>query len=121
MTPERLKKSLETMRISVGRLVDLMESVLSAARLESGQIEMNPERVSIVDLVQEVSSSYAELHRDRQISLDLDGLPDQIAADEKLMRQVISNIVSNAIKYSPGEGTSRSVVSSMNWSALSYP
>ncbi|NJO39034.1 MAG: ATP-binding protein [Rhizobiales bacterium] len=37
--------------------------------------------------------------------LDIDALPDQIVADEKLVRQVISNIISNAIKYSPGKGT----------------
>jgi len=104
VTPERLKKPLSTMRISVRRLVELMESVLSAARLENGQIEIEPDVLSLRDMAQEVSGSYAELHEDRRITLDLDDLPEQIIADGKLIRQVISNIVSNAIKYSPGEG-----------------
>lgn len=104
VTPERLKKSLEPVRVSVSRLIDLMESVLSVARLESGQIEISLERLSIVDLVQEVSGSYAELHKDSRIMLDLTELPKQIIADEKLTRQVISNIISNAVKYSLGEG-----------------
>jgi len=103
-TPERLQKTLTTIRISVSRLVELMESVLSAARLESGQIEMAPSAMAPACLIQDVSGSYAELHQDRRIMLDLDGIPDQIIADEKLVRQIISNIVSNAIKYSPGEG-----------------
>ncbi len=104
ITPEQLKKTLGKVRNSVIRLVGLMESVLGAARLESGQIEIELGRLSLAHLVQEVSGNYAELHTDRRISLDLESLPDQINADEKLVRQVISNIVSNAIKYSPDEG-----------------
>lgn len=104
VTPERLKKSLEPVRVSVSRLIGLMESVLSVARLENGQIEMSVGHLSLIDLVQEVSGSYAELHKDSRIMLDLTELPTQIIADEKLTRQVISNIISNAIKYSLGEG-----------------
>jgi signal transduction histidine kinase len=102
--PERLRTILGTVRRSVGHLVELMESVLAAARLESGQIEMQPSHFSLSDLVREVSGSYAELHRDRRIVLDIEALPDQLFADAKLIRQVVSNIISNAIKYSPDEG-----------------
>jgi signal transduction histidine kinase len=103
-TPDRLQRALGTIRISINRLIGLMESVLSAARLESGQIEICPASMSLPDLLREVGGSYAELHHDRRIILDIDALPDQIVADEKLIRQVISNIISNAIKYSPGQG-----------------
>jgi signal transduction histidine kinase len=101
MPKDRLEKALKTVRLSVHRLVDLMESVLSAARLENGQIQINPKPCSLTDLIQEVSHSYLDLHPDRRINLDLGGLPEEILADDKLVRQVISNIISNAIKYSP--------------------
>lgn len=98
---DRLQKIVKTVRLSVQRLVDLMESVLAAARLENGQIQIEPKPCSLADLVQEVSRNYIDLHPDRQIHLDLDKFPKEIQADEKLIRQVISNIISNAIKYSP--------------------
>ncbi|MEZ5934578.1 MAG: ATP-binding protein [Alphaproteobacteria bacterium] len=103
VTPERLQKALGSIRLSINRLVDLMESVLSAAHLESGQIDITLSPMSLADLVREVSGSYADLHPDRRIVLDVDALPDQVVADEKLIRQVISNLISNALKYSPGE------------------
>ncbi|NJO39033.1 MAG: HAMP domain-containing protein [Rhizobiales bacterium] len=62
VTPERLQRALGTIRISINRLIGLMESVLSVARLESGQIGMTPSIVSLQDLLREVSGSYADLH-----------------------------------------------------------
>ena len=99
--PAGIRKSLGTMRVSVKRLVELMESVLAAARLEDGRIKLEPNSCALIELVTEVSSSYRDLYPDRQINLDLDELPAEIIADGKLLRQVISNLLSNAIKYSP--------------------
>ena len=101
--PDRMRKSLSTMRVSVKRLVELMESVLAAARLEDGRIKLELSRCALVDLVTEVSSSYRDLYPDREINLDLNELPSEIIADSKLLRQVISNLLSNAIKYSPDQ------------------
>ncbi|MGH1482401.1 MAG: ATP-binding protein [Geminicoccales bacterium] len=101
MTPDRLQKSLGTIRVSVGRLIELMESVLSAARLEDGQIKLETGPCALVDLINEVGGGYSELHTDRQVSMELAELPEQIIADRKLIRQVVSNLISNAVKYSP--------------------
>ena len=101
--PDRMRKSLNTMRVSVKRLVELMESVLAAARLEDGRIKLEPTSCALMELVTEVSSSYRDLYPDRTINLDLSELPSEIIADGKLLRQVISNLLSNAIKYSPDQ------------------
>lgn len=103
LEPERVRKSLATVRVSVKRLVELMESVLAAARLEDGQIKLEANRCSLVDLITEVSSSYRDLYPHREINLDLKDMPNEIIADGKLLRQVISNLLSNAIKYSPDQ------------------
>lgn len=102
MKPERLEKSLGTIRVSVSRLLELMESVLAAARLEDGRIELTLGACSLADLVNDISTGYSELYPDRQILVEIDELPEQITADAKLIRQVVSNLISNAIKYSPG-------------------
>jgi len=102
LKPERLEKALGTIRISVTRLLELMESVLAAARLEDGQIKLDLGACSLAGMINEICTGYGEVHPDRQIFVEVDELPEQITADSKLIRQVVSNLISNAIKYSPG-------------------
>ena len=99
---ERESKALSKIRNAVVRLTDLMDSVLSAARLEDGRIKYEPKPCSIVSIIQDVGMSYAEIHEERCIHLEIDDLPETMVADGKLLRQVFSNFLSNAIKYSPG-------------------
>ena len=98
-------KVVTTIRRSVARLVDLMESVLCASRLEAGAVKFAPEACNPAQVIIDVVDSYIELHSDRKITVDVEHLPDDIAMDVKLMRQVFSNLLSNAIKYSPEGGT----------------
>jgi signal transduction histidine kinase len=100
---ESAQKALATVRKSVIRLTGLMESVLAAARLEDGRIEFRPSACSLAELISETALNYGELYPDHKIVLALDQLPDQIQADGKLLRQVFSNLISNALKYSPGK------------------
>lgn len=100
-TPERLKETLGRIRKSVSLLVELMDSVLSTARLEEGRIEFLPGDCALRELVEEVCANNREANRDRPIIVDLNNLPACIQADSRLLRQVISNLVSNAVKYSP--------------------
>lgn len=94
--------ALQKIRNAVRRLTELMESVLSVARLEDGRIDLDPQSCSLRDIIQDITGSYGEIYADRKFNLDLDGLPDQIIADHSLLRQVFSNLLSNAVKYSPG-------------------
>lgn len=104
LKPDDIKGTQQKVRIAVTRLTELMESVLSAARLEEGRIAFEPAACFLADLVTEIHGSYSDLNADRHIMLDVDRLPNHITADSKLLRQVISNLLSNAIKYSP-DGT----------------
>ncbi len=100
MKPEALEKTIDTIRLSIRRLVDLIESVLSAAHLEEGKIKFDPARCDLAALVTEVCDNYAEINADHRLIVDIDkGLPP-ITADAKLLRQVLSNLISNAVKYS---------------------
>lgn len=101
IAPDRLRETLGKIRISVGRLTDLMESVLSAARLESGTINIEPHPCAPKDMILEIAANYRELNPYHEIVANLDDLPDMFVMDGKLLRQAISNLLSNAIKYSP--------------------
>lgn len=98
---ERMVDALQKVRRSVARLTELMESVLNAARLEEGRIAYEPSPCDLAAIIREIGDSYAEVYAEHSIELDIDALTDPITADSKLIRQVISNLTSNAVKYSP--------------------
>lgn len=102
--PERLTDALKKVRTSVGRLTGLIETVLDAARLEEGRIKFEPEALAIRDVLEGLQRAYLETSPNHRIEANLNGLPDQIEADERLIRQIFSNLISNAVKYSP-DGT----------------
>lgn len=99
-TTEQLLGSLGKIRGGVTRLTNLVEGVLSAARLESGKINYDPQPSDLISLISDTCSKYQQVYSDRQIHIDLKRLPPEHCVDVDLMRQVISNLVTNAIKYS---------------------
>ena len=104
INPEQLLGSIGKIRTAVVRLTDLIESVLDAARLEAGSLKYEPETCRFDVMIEEVCSNYRELNPRYSIMAEVDELQHNVFADIKLMRQVVSNLVGNAVKYSP-EGT----------------
>ena len=103
MPPERIEQALTKVRLSVVRLTELMESVLSAARLESGTIKFEPTPTDPIELIEEILANHREVSPDYRLNVNLERLPTSFMMDGKLIRQVVSNLLSNAIKYSePG-------------------
>ncbi len=84
--------------------MSLIETVLDAAHLEEGRIKFEPGDCAICDLLEDLQKAYLETYPKHRIEVDLEELPSSITADERLIRQVFSNLLSNALKYSP-EGT----------------
>ncbi|MGH1477754.1 MAG: ATP-binding protein [Geminicoccales bacterium] len=105
MDPERLQKGMHNVRRSVARLTELMDSVLNAAHLEEGRIAFQPERCRLIELINELCASYRDFNPDRTINVHIDALPEEVIVDPSLLRQIISNLLSNANKYSE-QGTS---------------
>ncbi len=101
IAPDKLKAGMDKIRTSVRRLTELMESVLSAARLEAGMMKFEPESCSPTEMISDVCLNYGEINPTYRIDLDIGSLPELFLMDVKLMRQVFSNLISNAIKYSP--------------------
>ena len=92
---------LEVVRSNSNRLVDLINDLLDISRIETGRIVLNPEPISIFDVVEEVvESARAEIER-KQLHLEVRVPPDlpMVHADRKRITQVLTNLVSNAYKY----------------------
>ncbi|MBI4592939.1 MAG: GAF domain-containing protein [Candidatus Rokubacteria bacterium] len=93
-------------RASAERLIRLVNDLLDVARLESGRFKFDPRPTHLGELTQSVLDEVAPLVRDRGHRVSLAGAAEipRVAADAQLLRQVVLNLVSNAIKYTPGAG-----------------
>jgi len=101
MEPEFLEEKIDQIRSSVSRIVDLMESILSAGRLDNGAVDMRFDDCALKDLIQGCCERQATISKTHQFLLDLDRLPEFIDADRRTLEQVFTNLLSNAVKYAP--------------------
>lgn len=81
----------------------MTDDVLQLSRIESGRTEFNPTQVDLDKLCQMVIREVAEIPDNKQqIHYEvLCPTPVWYSLDERMMRQVIANLLSNALKYSP--------------------
>lgn len=100
--PEVNKRFLEKASKNVERLVNLISDLDEISRLERGELKLNKQVFVIQDVVREVFESLSWKAEQRNISFSIKkGCEDPIIvyADKDKIRQVISNLVDNSIKY----------------------
>jgi signal transduction histidine kinase len=88
------------------RLQRLVGDLLFVARLDASGLQLQFDRVQVDDVVGEAVESLAALARAREIDLraDLDTVP-AIRGDRERLAQLVGNLLSNALKFTPGGGT----------------
>jgi signal transduction histidine kinase/CheY-like chemotaxis protein len=88
-------------------LLEIIGSVLDLAKIEAGKVVVTREGFDLVNLLGEISDLFAPNAEDKGLQLVIacsSGMPRGVEGDPRLLRQVISNLVNNAIKFtSEGE------------------
>ena len=99
ISPE-LKEMLEEITKINQRLGDLVDDLLNVGRIEQGRIEIKPVPLDLVKLIEEVVKELQIQAKDKQLILDYkkQEIP-QVKADLERTRQVLINLIGNAIKY----------------------
>jgi PAS domain S-box-containing protein len=99
----RIARSLEVIVRQAGKLSQLISQLLDISRLEAGKLTIERERSDLVPVVAQVVDSARLLGTPHEISVEA---PPLLEADVDALRfeQVVTNLVTNAIKYSPGGG-----------------
>jgi len=95
-------KYLEAIKKSSDDMLDIISKLLNSAAIETGEIKLELDSVSLNQLLQSVIDEYIPLAANKQQKLSV-GYPDKVIyiyADAGCIKEVISNIVSNAVKYS---------------------
>ncbi|WP_417319473.1 sensor histidine kinase [Emcibacter sp.] len=103
MTAEKRDEYAEHIFISGRHLLDLINDILDLAKVESGKLEVCPGPVDILLLLQDCNNFVASMAEKARISVEVDCPDLDITSDEKILKQIIINLMSNAIKYNhPG-------------------
>jgi PAS domain S-box-containing protein len=100
LTQDELVTRVQKIRNAGTRLTRLVESVLNAAKLDAGTIEVNPASYNLVDLVMDICERQREVSSQADIRFDVPDVPVRVYCDGMLIEQVVVNLLSNAIKYS---------------------
>ena len=101
--PQRLRH-VAHIRTAVEQLNDLLEEFLSVGRLDEGKLVAHPSSLSPATLLAETVAAVAGLRKVGQIIVQQANCPDSIQLDASLLRKILLNLLSNALKYS-GEHT----------------
>jgi signal transduction histidine kinase len=88
------------------RLGDLVENILLFSHIDAARVRLEPERTDVGELVEEVVEAYVPIAASRRMRIVADA-PSRIFAivDPRALRQIVVNLVDNALKYGPAGQT----------------
>ena len=96
---------LDQIHTSGQHLLELINDLLDLAKVEAGQMNLDPERIALAESVQIVISTVEPLARAKDIAIESDSDPGlHLVADPTKLKQMLLNLVSNAIKFTPKGG-----------------
>jgi PAS domain S-box-containing protein len=106
LNEENREEALDTIEANATAQADLIDDILDLTRIASGKIILDRVNVDLVSLLRDAAVSMQPACSAKNISLDM-SLPPQeaiVSADRKRLRQIVWNLISNAIKFSPEGG-----------------
>ncbi len=87
--------------LQTDRLISLVDDLLVVSRVEAGKLTLEPQEVEVASFVQQLARSFGE--NEVRIVVDPDeGAPERIVVDPRRLTQILTNLVHNALKFSPG-------------------
>lgn len=102
-----IRQSLEVIEEEADHLTELIENLLDASRAQAGNFKLTPVELDIDDLVVRVAKKFEAQTQSHKIIADVPSNLPLVFADEARITQVLSNLISNAVKYSPNGGEIR--------------
>ena len=104
---EKGKRVLEIAKRSIGRLSVMINDLLDFSKLEAGKLRLHIESCDVQILIDEVLGSLKSLADKKKVKFHFDPLNEfpKVACDPERMIQVLTNLVGNAIKFTPENGT----------------
>lgn len=119
-TSDDVIKDANIIKRNSRRLLQLINQLLDLSKLESGKLKLEASKGNIVSFVKGVALSFESLAESKDITLKLMSEKDfiELYFDKEKMMKILTNILSNAFKFTPDEGT---IAVSINSKPPSFP
>lgn len=104
----RVQDCLKKITEASAHLLSLINEVLDMSQIESGKVELSEEAFNLAELLQEVlNMNYPGIRqKDQKIKVHIHSLEhERVVGDSVRLQRIVGNLISNAIKYTPDEGT----------------
>jgi len=102
ITDKKHKSYLDAIKVAGNTLLSLINDVLDLSKIEAGQMELQYDSVSIQDIFEELQQIFTFKADEKSIEFIMDiteNLPDNLMLDEVRFRQIMLNLIGNAIKF----------------------
>ncbi|MDN5199984.1 PAS domain S-box protein [Fulvivirgaceae bacterium BMA10] len=102
------KEYIQTIKKSSETLLNILNSILDLSKIEAGKMQLNPVTVSVKDLMDKLYALFSQQALSKNINLFYhigEDIPKYISVDEIRLLQILSNLTSNAIKFTKGGGS----------------
>ncbi len=106
------REYIKTVETSSELLLSLINDILDLSKIESGKIEVIPTTTNIRETIYDVASVNIQSAKDKDISIDVSidkNLPMFLKIDDHRLRQILMNLVSNAVKFTKKGGLTISI------------
>lgn len=106
LTPDQ-EKYISSIWQTSGRMMEMVNDLLSVSRIELGVMVVRPEEIDIATLVDNVFQEQKRAADDKQqtVTITIEEHLPHLMADKSLLRMILQNLISNAVKYTPQHGT----------------
>jgi PAS domain S-box-containing protein len=102
--PVQARRTFADAAVAISDLTALVEELLEFSRLQAGRFQINPEPLELRDLVEREVRHLRGLSERHRIEIHAPAVPVLVEGDYRRLEQVVTNLVGNAIKYSPRGG-----------------
>ncbi|WP_449125490.1 ATP-binding protein [Pseudomonas viridiflava] len=104
-TSRRISSAIDTMQQAASRMNVLLEDLLDTSKIEAGRYTITPQPLEVSQIFEEAYSLLAPLAMDKSIDISFNAEPQlKVKADPERLFQVLSNLIGNAIKFTPKLG-----------------
>jgi signal transduction histidine kinase len=103
--PARYREALADCLEESERVSEMLNTLMDISEAETGVMRLALESVDAAGVLQDVAELYGDVAEDKGVTLEVEA-PESVAvsADRNRLRQVLANLVDNAVKYTPGGG-----------------